>query len=80
LVPREGLHAPLQPGDYPELTTSYLLGVHEASLYMSMIGDMQWAVALGMMDIFAATMTLSRLRTVACEGHLGRLKRVHEFS
>jgi hypothetical protein len=78
-VPKRDVHAPLEPGDHPELDTSPLLGQHETALYMSMIGAMQWAVALGRIDIFAATMTMSGFRAAPHEGHLVRLKRVYAY-
>ena len=78
-VPKRDVHAPLEPGDHPELDTSPLLGPHETALYMSMIGAMQWAVALGRIDLFAATMTMSGFRAAPREGHLVRLKRVYAY-
>jgi hypothetical protein len=42
-----------------------------------MVGAMQWAVALGRIDIHAATMTMSRFRQAPRKGHLERLKRVY---
>ena len=41
------VHPPFKPEDRADLDTYPLIGAHETALYMSMIGDMQWAVALG---------------------------------
>jgi hypothetical protein len=37
---------------------------------MSMIGDLQWAVSLGHLDLYAATLTLRRYHATPCIGHL----------
>eukprot|EP00957_Ditylum_brightwellii_P157984 12025576-Ditylum_brightwellii.AAC.1 len=39
-----------------------------------MIGEMQWAVALGRIDIIAANVTMARFRPAPCQGHLKQLK------
>eukprot|EP00957_Ditylum_brightwellii_P127195 9698458-Ditylum_brightwellii.AAC.1 len=48
-------HAPLESGDHPEIDDSPLLGMEGIKKYWQMIGEMQWAVALGWTDIIAAT-------------------------
>ena len=78
-VPNKKIHAPLVPGDHPEIDDSDFLGQHETSIYLSMIGAMQWAVALGRIDIFAAVMTMSRFRAAPRVGHLERLKRIYGY-
>eukprot|EP00957_Ditylum_brightwellii_P016701 1256084-Ditylum_brightwellii.AAC.1 len=40
---------------------------------------MQWAVALGWIDIIAATMTMARFRPAPCQGHLKHLKCIYCF-
>eukprot|EP00957_Ditylum_brightwellii_P115454 8806025-Ditylum_brightwellii.AAC.1 len=40
---------------------------------------MQWAVALGRIDIIAATVIMARFRLALCQGHLKHLKRVYCF-
>eukprot|EP00957_Ditylum_brightwellii_P045002 3414050-Ditylum_brightwellii.AAC.1 len=42
--------------------------------YWQMIGEMQWAVALGRVDIIVATMTMARFRPAPRQGHLKCLK------
>eukprot|EP00957_Ditylum_brightwellii_P022576 1702857-Ditylum_brightwellii.AAC.1 len=39
-----------------------------------MVGEMQWVVALGQIDIIAATATMFRFRPAPCQGHLKHLK------
>jgi hypothetical protein len=40
---------------------------------------MQWAVALGRIDIMCATVTMARFRPAPRQGHLDRLKRVYAY-
>ena len=47
------IHAPLEPGDHPELDTSTFLDI-----YQSLIGAMQWAISIGRWDINTAVMTM----------------------
>jgi hypothetical protein len=56
-VSKSEMHAPLEPGDHPELDESRFCTPEEQSHYMSMIGDLQWAVSLGRIDLYAATLT-----------------------
>ena len=78
-VPKREIHAPLEPGDHPELDESPLLEGRMVSVYLTMIGALQWAVALGRIDIYCATMTMSRFRSSPRQGHLERLKRVYAY-
>ena len=78
-VPKSEIHAPLEPGDHPELDESRFCTPEEQSHYMSMIGDLQWAVSLGRIDLYAATLTLSGFRAAPRIGHLERAKRVFRF-
>ena len=73
------IHAPLEPGDHPELDVSELCSDEERAKYMSMIGCLQWAFSLGRMDIGTATMTMSRFRVQPRVGHLARLKRIYSY-
>ena len=75
-IGKSQIHAPLEPGDHPELDESRLCDDKEQRQYMSMVGDMQWAVALGCMDISVATVALSGFRAHPRVGHLDRAKRV----
>jgi Reverse transcriptase (RNA-dependent DNA polymerase) len=75
LVPKFDDHAPLEPGDHPKLDDSPLCDANQTHMFMSMIGNMQWAVSLGRIDIFCATMFLSTFHAMPCIGHLERAKR-----
>jgi hypothetical protein len=76
-VPKSEVHAPLEPNDHPELDKSCLCTLEEKGNYMSMIGDLQWEVSLGCIDIFAATLSLSGFCAAPHIGHLERAKRVY---
>ena len=78
-VPNREVHAPLEPGDHPELDDSELLDASGIKQYWQMIGEMQWCVALGRIDIISATVTMARFRPAPRRGHLDRLKRVYSF-
>jgi hypothetical protein len=71
--------SPLEKGDHPELDTSDLTDEVGIKQYQSMIGQLQWLVALGRMDVFISTMTMSRWRTMPRKGHLERLKRIFGY-
>jgi hypothetical protein len=78
-VPKQEVHAPLEPGDHPELDESPLCNDAQILQYQSMIGDFQWALSLGRMDIYCATVTLSKFRSAPRIGHLNRAKRIYKF-
>eukprot|EP00957_Ditylum_brightwellii_P118067 9004260-Ditylum_brightwellii.AAC.1 len=44
-----------------------------------MIKEIQWAIALGRIDIIAATLTMARFRPAPCQGPLKRLKYIYYF-
>jgi hypothetical protein len=70
---------PLVPNDHPETDTSELCDGVETQHYMTMIGQLQWLIALGRFDIFPATVTMSRFRVAPRKGHLERLKQVYGY-
>ena len=72
-------NAPMTDSDHPELDTSDLLDEQGKSLYMSMVGAMQWAVTLGRIDIAYATMVMSRFRVEPRIGHMERLKYLYGY-
>ena len=47
-----------------ELDNSELCNEEQITKYMSMIGQLQWAVTLGTYDILAHVMSMSRFRLV----------------
>jgi hypothetical protein len=78
-VPKQEVHASLEPDDHPEINDSPLLDMEDIKKYWQMIGEMQWAVALGQIDIIAATMTITRIRPAPCQGHLKHLRCSYNF-
>ena len=78
-VPKREVHAPLTPNDHPELDDSPLLDREEKKIYWTMIGELQWAVALGRIDIICATVTMARFRPAPRGGHLDCLKCIYCF-
>eukprot|EP00957_Ditylum_brightwellii_P176923 13476527-Ditylum_brightwellii.AAC.1 len=69
-VPKQEVHAPLEPGDHSEIDDSLLLDTEGIKKYWQIIGEMQCAVALGCIDIIAATMTIARFRPAPHQDHL----------
>ena len=73
------IHAPLEPGDHPELDVSELCNDSDKAKYMSLVGCLQWAFSLGRIDIGVAVMTMSRFRVNPRVGHLERVKRIFSY-
>jgi len=78
-VPKREIHAPLDPADHPELDSTELCNLEEVKNYWSMIGELQWAVALGRIDIMCAVVTMASYRPQPRKGHLERLKRLYQY-
>jgi len=74
--PKTNVTSPLKRGDHPEIDTTDLLGPEGVSQFQSLIGQCQWAISLGRLDITTAVMTLSSFRAVPRIGHLNRAKTV----
>eukprot|EP00957_Ditylum_brightwellii_P082583 6279303-Ditylum_brightwellii.AAC.1 len=74
-VPKCEVYAPLEPGDHSEIDDTSLFDMEDVKKYRQMIGEIQWAVTLGHIDIVAATMTMARFRPAPHQGHLKHLKR-----
>eukprot|EP00957_Ditylum_brightwellii_P098436 7499789-Ditylum_brightwellii.AAC.1 len=53
--------------------------MEDIKMYLQMIGEMQWTVALGWIGIIAATMIMVRFRPAPRQGHLKCLKHVYYF-
>ena len=47
---------------------------------LTMVGQLQWLVTLGIFDIHAQVATLSRLRAPPRQGHMDRLKRIYSYA
>ena len=71
--------SPLEKNDHPELNNSELCNEEQIMKYMSMIGQLQWAVTLCRYDIQAHIMSMSRFRLAPKIGHLERMKRFYGF-
>ena len=67
----------LEKNDHPELDNSELCNEEQITKYMSMIGQLQWAITLGRYDILAQVMSMSRFRLTPKTGHLERMKRLY---
>jgi len=65
---------PLDSDDHPEIDTSELLDEAGIAQYQTLIGELQWAVALGRFEIFSAVSSLSRFRVSPRLGHLTRVR------
>ena len=61
---------------YPELDTSELCDDHQTKQFQTLIGQLQWLISLGHVDIAVHVMSLSRFRAQPRKGHLDRAKRI----
>ena len=68
--------SPLEKGDHPEIDTSEELGYADITKYQSLIGQLQWTISWGRMDITTAVMTMSGFRANPRRGHLDRVRRI----
>ena len=68
--PSQLYSSPLEPNDHPELDESKFLDHDDTQTYQSMIGQMQWSISIGHIDITTAVMTLSSFHSVPRQGHL----------
>ena len=73
------IKSPLEKNDHPELDNSELLDAKGIQKYMSMVGQLQWAVSLGRYDILVHVMSMSKFRLAPRQGHLDRLKRIYYY-
>eukprot|EP00957_Ditylum_brightwellii_P063822 4843222-Ditylum_brightwellii.AAC.2 len=65
-MPKQEIHASLEPGDHPGVDDSPLLDMEDIKKYWQMSGGMQWAVALDHIGIIATTVTMARFRPAPC--------------
>ena len=73
--PNTSVMSPLEKGDHPKCDTTELLEPEGVTQYQSLIGQTQWAVTLGRIDI-ATAMTMSSFRAAPRRGHMDRAKRI----
>ena len=68
--------SPLDKNDHPDLDNSELARDDLITKFMWMVGQLQWAVALGRYDILAHVMSMSRIRHAPKVGQIERMKRI----
>ena len=71
--------SPVEENDHPELDATAFLDEDGIQKYQSMVGSLQWLVAIGRWDIMTALMSLSSFRAQPRIGHLDRLKRIYGY-
>ena len=69
-VPKHEIHIALDPSNHHDLDSTDFCDAEEIKLYWSMIGELQWAVALGRIDIMCAVITMGSYRPQPRKGHL----------
>ena len=72
--PPKKMRTPLNKNGHPELDDT-----ESIQQYLTMIGQLQWLVALGRFDIHAQVTTMSRFMSAPSKGHLGRLHRIYGY-
>ena len=77
--PKEYNNSPLEKNDHPEIGMSEELDETGRTIYMSLIGQLQWLVTLGCYDVATAVMTMSRFRDAPRKVHLDRVKRIFGY-
>ena len=77
--PQPSYRSPLEPNDHPEMDDSAILEEKGRAQYLSMIGQLQWLVTLGRIDVMSAATTMARFRIEPRDGHLKRLKRIYGY-
>ena len=65
--------APLDKNDHPELDNSDLVDSDHIQMYMTMVGQLQWAVTLGRFDILSQVMSMFCFRLASKQGHFDRV-------
>ena len=67
---------PLEEGDHPELHTPELCDEHQTNQLQTLVGQLQWLISPGHVDIAVHVMSLPRFRAQPRKGHLDRTKRI----
>ena len=78
--PPKGHKTPLDKNNHSELDSSEILEGHMGAKYLTMVGQLQWLVALGRFDLHAHVATMSRFRAAPRQGHMDRLKRIYAYA
>ena len=74
--PPKNMRILMDKNDHPELDDTELLTGESIQYYLTMIGQLQWLVTLGRVDIHTRVTTLSRFKSAPRKGHLERLQRI----
>lgn len=69
--------SPMEPNAHPELDNSEFCNDVGTKIYHSLIGDVQWAVSLGRIDIMVHVMTHGSFRIQPRKGHFEIALRHH---
>ena len=64
--------SPLEPNCHPELDDTELLDAEGIQQHQSIMGSLQWCVALRRFDIACAVMTMSAFRSAPHRGYLAQ--------
>ena len=48
--------------------------------YLTMVGQLQWLVTLGRLDLHAHVVTMSRFRAAPRQGYMDRFKRIYAYA
>ena len=72
-------HAAMQPDCKPEIDTTEICTDTEKAQYWKWIGEIQWAVVLGQIDIMYATIVFSRYRPAPHRGHLSKIHHLYGY-
>lgn len=78
-VNHRNCRAPIRPDDHPELDNSPLCSKIEKRQYWQCIGELQWAVVLGRIDILYATIIMARYRPAPRIGQLHRVQHIYWY-
>ena len=70
---------PLDKNDHPELDNSEQASDDLITIFMCMVGQVQWAVTLDRYDILAHVMSMSRFMLAPKVGHIERMKRIYGY-
>ncbi|KAL7579256.1 hypothetical protein ACA910_011415 [Epithemia clementina (nom. ined.)] len=71
--------SPLEKNNHPELDNTDLVDSNGIQTFMSMIGQLQWAITLGRFDIMSQVVSLSRFRLAPRIGHIDHAKRIYGY-
>ena len=72
-------NSPLASDDHPELDDSPLLSSQNITIFMSLLGQLQWLITLGRIDVMQAVTSMSAFRAAPRVGHLDRAKRIFGY-